>query len=113
MHELGVIRAALRTLDTFCEENNIQEIDTLVLQIGELSGVIASYLEELYPAAVYQTKYEKMKLKIEEEEGVAVCRDCKRAFNVIKNEGRCPRCGKKNADVISGRTFMIKEILIP
>lgn len=113
MHELGVIKAALKTLDAFCEENDIDEVDTIVLQIGELSGVIASYLEELYPAAVYQTKYENMKLRVEEEEGVAVCRDCKRAFNVIKNEGRCPRCGKKNADVISGRDFLIKEILVP
>lgn len=113
MHELGVIREAVKTVEAFAAENGIDVIDTIVLEIGELSGVIAEYVEQLYPAVVDGTRFRNTKLKIEVEEGVGVCRQCQRAFNIIKTEGHCPRCGKKDAEVISGRGFMIKEILIP
>lgn len=113
MHELGVVREAIRTVDAFADENGIQEIDTIVLLIGDLSLVIPEYVENLYPAVVEGTKYEKTKLKIEVEEGRAVCRRCKRAFEVVKNEGYCPRCGVRDSDVISGRDFLIKEIIVP
>ncbi|MEG1790564.1 MAG: hydrogenase maturation nickel metallochaperone HypA, partial [Oscillospiraceae bacterium] len=106
MHELSVVREALRTVDAFAKENGIDVIDTIVLQIGELSGVVPAYVEELYPAVVYETQYQNTKLKIEVEEGNAVCRKCKRVFNVIKNEGFCPHCGEKDAEVISGREFL-------
>ena len=46
-------------------------------------------------------------------EGQGICRDCKRAFPIVKNEGYCPRCGKRNADVISGRDFLVKEVIVP
>ena len=42
-----------------------------------------------------------------------MCRDCKRAFPIVKNEGYCPRCGRRNADVISGRDFLVKEVIGP
>ena len=113
MHELGVVKAALKTVDAFVKENGIEQVDTIVLQIGELSGVVPAYVEKLYPAVVHGTPYENTRLQIETEEGMAVCRDCHRAFNVLKNDGLCPRCGVRNADVVSGREFLVKEILIP
>lgn len=113
MHELGVVKSALNTVDAFCRENGIDLVDTIVLQIGELSGVVPEYVRQLFPAVTHDTPYESTKLEIEVEEGNAVCRSCKRVFNVLKTEGVCPHCGKKDGEVISGRDFLIKEILVP
>lgn len=95
----------------FAEANGVSRIDTLVLQIGELSPMIPKYVEECFPAAVDGTIMEGTKLRIEVLPGNASCRGCGAVFNVIKNEGACPDCGKKDFDLLGGREFTIKEIV--
>jgi len=43
MHELGVIIEVVKTVEKFAEKNSVKQIDTLVLQIGELSSMISIY----------------------------------------------------------------------
>ena len=75
--------------------------------------IVPKYVEEIYSAVVRDTPFEGTELVVEVEEGQGVCRDCRRAFPIVKYEGYCPRCGKRNADIISGRDFIIKEIVVP
>ena len=113
MHEIGVVRQVLRTVEAFAKENELDMIDTIVLEIGDLSLVIPKYVEDIYKVIIKDTPFENTKLKIEVVEAQGVCRDCKRAFPTVRNEGYCPRCGKRNADVISGRDFIVKEVIVP
>ena len=113
MHEIGVVRQVLATVDAFAQANGLDEIDTIVLGIGDLSLVVPQYVEDIYGLIVQDTRFARTKLKIEVVEGQGVCRDCKRAFPIVKNEGYCPRCGKRNAEVISGRDFIVKELIVP
>lgn len=113
MHEIGVVRQVLRTVEAFAKENELDMIDTIVLEIGDLSLVIPKYVEDIYNVIIKDTPFENTKLKIEVVEAQGICRDCKRAFPIVKNEGYCPRCGKRNADVISGRDFIVKEVIVP
>lgn len=113
MHEIGVVRSMMRTVEDFALENGIDEIVSIVLEIGDLSMIIPKYVEDIYSVVSKDTRFEGTELVIETVEGQGVCRDCKRAFPIVKNEGYCPRCGKRNADIISGRDFIIKEIVVP
>ncbi len=113
MHEIGVVRSMMRTVEDFARENGIDEIVSIVLEIGDLSMIIPKYVEDIYSVVSKDTRFEGTELVIETVEGQGVCRDCKRAFPIVKNEGYCPRCGKRNADIISGRDFIIKEIVVP
>ena len=113
MHEIGVVRQVLRTVEAFAKENELDMIDTIVLEIGDLSLVIPKYVEDIYNVIIKDTPFENTKLKIEVVEAQGICRECKRAFPIVKNEGYCPRCGKRNADVISGRDFIVKEVIVP
>lgn len=113
MHEIGVVRSMMRTVEDFARENGIDEIVSIVLEIGDLSMIIPKYVEDIYSVVSKDTRFEDTELVIETVEGQGVCRDCKRAFPIVKNEGYCPRCGKRNADIISGRDFIIKEIVVP
>ena len=113
MHEIGVVRQMLKTVEEFAAENEIDDIVSIVLEIGDLSMIIPKYVEDIYSVVSKDTRFEGTELVIEMVEGQGVCRNCKRAFPIVKNEGYCPRCGKRNADIISGRDFIIKEIVVP
>lgn len=74
LHELGVIIEVVKTVEDIAIKNHLTKIDTIVLQIGELSSMIPKYIEECYPAAVDGTIMESTKLKIEILPGNALCK---------------------------------------
>jgi hydrogenase nickel incorporation protein HypA/HybF len=111
MHELGVVIEVVKTVEQFAAENGVTKIDTIVLQIGELSSIIPQYVHSVYPAAVDGTPMQDTKLEIEVLPGNALCKDCSKVFNVRENHGQCPVCGGRNMEVLGGREFFIKEII--
>ena len=111
MHELGIMFNIVRSVEKIAAENNLEIIDTLILQVGELSPVVPHYLEACYPAAVDGTLMEETKLKIEIIPGNALCKHCKTVFNLLQNKDHCPECQGKEYEILSGREFMIKEIV--
>lgn len=111
MHELGVVIEVVKTVENFAKQNGVTKIETLVLQIGELSAMIPKYIEACYPAAVDGTLLEETKLEIEILPGNAICRECNKVFNLIQNNSKCPTCGGRNLEVLCGKEFMIKEIV--
>lgn len=111
MHELGVVIEVVKTVEKFAKENKVTKIDKIVLQIGELSSMIPVYIEACYPAAVDGTTMEQTKLELEILPGNAICKECNKVFNIIQGKGRCLNCGSKDFEIISGKEFMIKEIL--
>lgn len=113
MHEIGVVRAMLHTVDEFCKENGVDKVEEIVLSIGELSLVIPQYVEDIYPSVVNDTKYKDTKLVIEVVPGLAECEECDEIFNVIENKGYCPSCGSFEKTVLTGKDFSIKEIHVP
>lgn len=111
MHELGIVIEIVKTVEDFAKKNGVTKIDKLVLQIGELSSIIPKYIEACYPAAVDGTPMEDTKLEIEILPGNGLCKECNHVFNFIGNKGKCPKCGSTDVELISGKEFMIKEIL--
>ncbi|MDD3661085.1 MAG: hydrogenase maturation nickel metallochaperone HypA, partial [Lachnospiraceae bacterium] len=65
MHELGVIVDVVEKIERIAAEQGIEEIEALVLQIGELSSMIPKYMQSLYPAATEGTILEHSRLDIE------------------------------------------------
>lgn len=65
MHELGIMIEIVKTVERIAQQNNVTAVDTLVLQIGQMSPVVPSFIESCYPAAKDGTLLENTKLKIE------------------------------------------------
>ena len=103
----------VKTVVSFAMENGIEAIDTVVLQIGELSAMIPKYIEAVYPAAADGTLLQNTKLRIDIIPGNGKCRKCGKVFNLIENNGACPKCCSKQLELLSGKEFLIKEILVP
>jgi hydrogenase nickel incorporation protein HypA/HybF len=111
LHELGVVIEVVKTLESFAKKNGLTKIDTVVLQIGELSSMIPKYIEACYPAAVDGTILQETKLKIEVLPGNGRCKECHKVFNLLEHNMKCPNCGSDKLELLSGREFLIKEII--
>lgn len=111
MHELGIMIEVVKTIEDYAKNYQLTRIDTLVLQIGELSSSIPRYIEACYPAAVDGTMLEETKLRIEILPGNALCKKCQKVFNLMENQSQCPGCSGKDWELLSGKEFMIKEIV--
>lgn len=111
MHELGVVIEVIKTVEGFAKKNGLTKIDTLVLQIGELSSMIPKYIEACYPAAVDGTVLQETKLKIEILPANAICKRCNKVFNLIEHNRKCPDCEGESFQLLGGKEFMIKEII--
>jgi hydrogenase nickel incorporation protein HypA/HybF len=111
LHEIGVVMEVVKTVENFAKLNDVTKIQTLVLQIGELSSTIPKYVEACYPAAIEGTILEGAELKVEVLPGNGLCKKCGKVFNVLENHSACPYCQSKQMEVLSGREFFIKEIV--
>ena len=112
MHEIGIVRQILRTVEQFAEENGVRDIREVAVDCGELSLVIPKYLQELYPVVVKDSILRNAKLRVNIVPGLAECDDCDEIFNVVEHEGRCPNCGSFEKTILSGREFTIREITV-
>ena len=52
MHELGILRHAVRTVICIAAEKQIQKITHITLEVGTESSCVPAYLEKLFPLAV-------------------------------------------------------------
>lgn len=72
MHELGIVFEVVKVVEQVAVEQNLPAVDTIVLQVGELCGVIPVYLDECWPAAIDKKPYFKnTKLKLDIVPGMA------------------------------------------
>jgi hydrogenase nickel incorporation protein HypA/HybF len=111
LHELGVVMEVVRIVEEVAREQQLKKIDTVILQIGELSSVIPMYIEQCFPAAADGTILQDTKLEIEILPGNALCKECGKVFNLLKNRQKCPGCGSGRWELLGGREFYIKEIV--
>lgn len=75
MHELGILMEVIQSVESFAKQNSVTKVETLVLQVGELSSIIPRYIEACYPAAVDGTMLQDTKLKIEILPGNGICKN--------------------------------------
>ena len=114
MHEMSILMEVLRVVDEIADKNDIPAVKSIVIESGELSGVVPAYMTEYFPIIVADMpRYKNTELNMITIPGRAICDDCGRGFNVVEHEGRCPNCGSENKTVISGEEFNIREIVVP
>ena len=110
MHELGVVIGLFETLRHIKEEQNLIEIKRVVLDVGEMSGILPDYLSECWKAAGLETEFEKTTLSLNRIAAVGKC-SCSKEFELIKNSRICPYCHKSDYTVIDGTQFEINHIV--
>lgn len=111
MHELGILNSMVHTLERIVKEQDVTKVHKIVIEIGELSGIVPRYLEQCWPAASYKTFMEGTQLELIVIPGIVKCRSCGRVFNAVYSDLSCPDCGGTGMDILEGDDMIIKEIL--
>ena len=84
MHELGIIVHISRTLEEVAKENQLTEIGSVTLEIGEVSGVVPEYM--------------------------TFCEACRKTYPTVRYGRQCPGCGSWETSLLTGNECSIKEI---
>ena len=113
MHEVGVLKHALETVEAFAQANNIAQIAKVVLEVGELTGIIPTMFDTFYPILTEDWPlFKGTQLEVIIRPGRGLCSGCRNMYNVFKHEGVCPACGSRDKTVISGTELIIREITV-
>ena len=111
MHELGVVKHVMKTLEDVAKENNVTRVASVTLQIGEVSGVVHEQLLDCWNWYADRTVlFKGSDLKIETMPAVTYCENCKQEYETVKHGRTCPYCGSEDTYLLTGNQFEIKEI---
>lgn len=111
MHELGIIVHISKSLEELAKENDLSEIESVTLEIGEVSGVVNEYLTDCWE---YYRKKDKLientEMIIEMIPGVTYCESCKKTYPTVQYGRECPHCHSGETYLVQGNECNIKEI---
>ncbi len=70
MHELGILKHAIKTVSDIAIKNNIETIKFITLEVGKDSTFVPIFFEKLFPVVIEDNHlFSQAKLKIEIAEG--------------------------------------------
>ena len=111
MHELGVVFHCIKQVNEIAEENNVKRVNSVTIEIGEVSTVIPYYFEDCWNWAVKkETVLKDAKLYIEKIEAITHCENCYKDYPTVAHGKICPYCGSGNTYLLTGNEIAIKQI---
>lgn len=112
MHELGIVFNIIKTVEQLGEENSLEKVSAVILEIGEVSGVVPQFLTECWGWAVKEYPLlENSELRVEKIEAVTICDDCGKTYPTMEYAKICPHCKSENTYLVTGNEVNIKEIV--
>ena len=88
-------------------------VQKIVVQVGEMTGVIPLYLPRYYPEAIKGTYLEGSELETEDLPAMVQCLDCGTEYHPgVENDYSCPKCKSIQGKVTQGRDVLLKEVVL-
>lgn len=111
MHELGVVFHIMDSLEKVADENKVEGINKVVLELGEVSTVIESYLQSCWKwASKKRELFANAELVVETLPAITYCDGCGQTYPTVEHGKICPHCNSPDTWLLQGNEFMIKEI---
>ena len=111
MHELGIVFHVIKSVEEVGRQNCLTRVSAVTLEIGEVSGVVPSYLIDCWNWAVKKESVVKdAKIKIERIPAVTYCEDCRKEYPTVQYGRTCPYCSSPRTFLLRGNEMIIKEI---
>ena len=111
MHELGIVFSMIDVLEDAAKENNLDHIEKVTVELGEVSGVVTDFFKDAWEWA--SSKNELLKgaeLEIVTTEAISVCNDCGKTYRTLDHAKICPHCNSSNTELLRGRELEIASI---
>lgn len=111
MHEIGVLTKAVDLIESVAKDNGLDRVAYITLEVGELTGYVPQFFTSYFPVVTENRPvFRDTELRIRTVRGQALCSECQSLYNVMKQEGKCPKCGSREKKILGGRQFLVKEI---
>ena len=111
MHELGIVFYIIRDVKKAAQENGVNHVETVVMNIGEVSTVVPQYLTDCWRwAADKEDVLRGAELRCEIIPAITHCEDCGLDYPTVKHGKTCPGCGSEKTFLVQGNEVEIKQI---
>ncbi len=111
MHEMGIVLHLAKTLDETAAEHRISSVGKVVLQVGEVSGIVTDLFTDAWD--YFKLRHPILKdstLVLETLPAVTWCDNCKTKYETVKYGRQCPRCQSWETWLLQGNECVIKQI---
>lgn len=102
MHELAIAESIYRVVEEERIRRRLGSVQTVVVRVGALSGVVPEALEFSFEAIITDTPLADTRLEIEWIPIQGECRDCGREFDVEDLLFACPFCTSAQIEITRG-----------
>ena len=93
-------------------ENELTEIDSVTLELGEVSGVVSDYLKDCWAWYAKKTPLiQNASLEFETIPAITWCNACKTTYPTVQYGKTCPNCGSGETWLQQGNEMNIKQIV--
>lgn len=111
MHELGIVFHIADVIEAVGTERGLTRVSKVTLSLGEVSGVIDSYLDDCWRWTADRSDLLRgSELEIERIPAVTLCRTCDHEYETVRFGRTCPRCGGDDTYLVTGDEIEIKQI---
>lgn len=111
MHELGVVFHMVDLLQEVAEEQNLERIERVSVNIGEVSGVLTDFFEDAWEWA--SGKHDLLRgatLDVNLIPAATVCNACGKVYPTVQHGRICPYCESPETELLRGNELEIREI---
>ena len=113
MHELGIVFHVIKSVEEVGRQNCLTRVSAVTLEIGEVSGVVPSYLTDCWDWAVKKSDLLRgAELRTDILPAVTHCDGCGEDYPTVTHGRICPRCGSERTWLVKGNEINIKEISV-
>lgn len=111
MHELGLVFSIIDVLEECAREHGLTHIQTVTVNVGEVSGILSEYFEDAWTwAAAKHVLTEGAQIKLNVIAAVTLCNDCGRTYSTVEFGRTCPYCQSSHTELLHGNELEIESI---
>jgi hydrogenase nickel incorporation protein HypA/HybF len=112
MHELSIVMSIVEIAEKQAEKAHATTIETIELEIGELSGVEMNSFNFAWKQGIRNTLLGQSSLLISHPEGWGCCLECKREFKMQHIYDACPVCQSPFVSILKGKELKVKALTV-
>jgi hydrogenase nickel incorporation protein HypA/HybF len=110
MHEVSIMNNAMKIILDKANENNAKKINSITVNIGELSGVMPEALTFAFEMCSKESIAEGALFHIQRIKATAACTACNCIFEIDHYNKLCPKCNKYSSNILTGYELNIDSM---
>ena len=110
MHEMSLAEGVLQLIEDAARAQSFTQVNTVRLEIGELSGVEPEAMRFCFDAVTRNSVAQGAQLEIITLPGVGWCMACAQSVPMKEVFGECPQCGGYQMQVTGGTEMRVKDL---